>query len=460
MPSGVATFVSDPHYAEEFGKARELLVHTPGRWRVIYHYDGDGIASATCAVRALRRLGHSVQATPLQGVERARMEALLRATRGPVLIVDTGASWLSAYPSHPAPVVVLDHHVYPAHPEALPSHVALVNPLDWGVDGMSELCASTLTWLTTVFVDERNWDNAPWGLSGAIADRQHMGGFRGLNHRLVEEAERRGFLTRRARLGLSGETVLEALEHAIDPYFRGLSGDRGASEKLLAELDIPPGSRLDQLAAPAQDRLATELERRMKVQGVRPEFIAQFRHESYEAPGVGDTEDLAELQNATGRATTPGIGIALGLGDPEALERAQGARASWRTGVLQGLRRLETDGVHDLPHLQWFESPDATLAGTQAGLGITYLLDSHRPVAVFTATSEGVKVSTRGTLWLVSRGLDLARVCRDAAKAAGGEGGGHRVAAGATILEDRREVFLSTAERILSEQLETGPEAA
>jgi single-stranded-DNA-specific exonuclease len=453
MPSGAESFVSDPRYAEEFAKARELLLSTRERWRVVYHYDGDGIASATCAVRALRRLGLPVQATPLQGVERPRMEAILRATRGPVLIVDTGASWLSSYPAHPKPVVVLDHHTYPPHEEPLPPHVALVNPLDWGVDGMSELCAATLTWLATVFLDERNWDNAPWGLSGAIADRQHVGGFHGLNRRLVEDAERRGFLVPRSRIGLSGATVLEAVENAIDPYFRGLSGDRAASERFLRDLGLEPDARLDGLAGPALEKLASELERRMREQGVRPEFIAQFRHESYDAPGVGDTEELSELQNATGRATIPGVGIALGLGDPSALERARTARTAWRQGVLRGLRRLETDGVHDLPHLQWFESPDATLAGTQAGLGITYLLDPHRPVAVFTPSSEGLKISTRGTLWLVSQGLDLARVCRDAAKAAGGEGGGHRVAAGATIHEDRRDIFLSTAERILSEQL-------
>src|SRR5208282_3879626 len=142
------------------------------------------------AVRAFGRLGYPVQATPLLGVERDRVRALLTATKGPVLIADTGASWLDLYPSHPFPVVVLDHHKYPGvpNPPELPPHVAFVNPLDWGVDGMSELCAATLTWLFTVFLDPVNWDNAPWGLSGAIADRQHVGGFKGLNDRLVDEA--------------------------------------------------------------------------------------------------------------------------------------------------------------------------------------------------------------------------------------------------------------------------------
>ena len=175
MPSGPDGLVSDPHYTYEFERARSLLLAHPGRWRVIYHYDGDGIASASSALRALYRLGYPAQATALLGIERGHVSALLDATPGPVLVVDTGSTVLDLFAAHRSPVVVLDHHKYPGAPTPpeLPPHVAFVNPLDWGVDGMNELCAATLTWLYTIFLDPVNWDNAPWGLSGAIADRQH-----------------------------------------------------------------------------------------------------------------------------------------------------------------------------------------------------------------------------------------------------------------------------------------------
>ncbi|MFI5413323.1 MAG: DHH family phosphoesterase, partial [Candidatus Lutacidiplasmatales archaeon] len=195
MPSGPDGLVSDPHYTEEFERARALLLAHPQRWRVIYHYDGDGIASASCALRAFQRLGYPVQATALVGVERDRLAALLKGSPGPVLVVDTGASWLDLFSEHRAPVVILDHHKYPGVPvpPPLPPHVAFVNPLDWGVDGMREMCAATLTWLFTIFLDPMNWDNAPWGLSGSIADRQHVGGFRGLTDVLVQEAGQQPF---------------------------------------------------------------------------------------------------------------------------------------------------------------------------------------------------------------------------------------------------------------------------
>jgi single-stranded-DNA-specific exonuclease len=454
MASGPERFVEAPQYSEEFTRARELLLAHPGRWRVIYHYDGDGIASATSAARALRRLGYGLQVTPLVGVDGRRMKELLRATRGPVWVVDTGASWLDAFADHPYPVVILDHHTYPAPERETPEHVAFVNPLDWGVDGMSELCAATLTWLYTIFLDPKNWDNAAWGLSGAIADRQHVGGFRGLNALLLREAEARGLLAHRPSLGLAGATLGEAVGRSVDPYFRGLSGRKEASEAFLRTLHLDPASSLTSLPPADLDRLALALETRLREQGVRPEFVSAFRQERWSVPAAGeDTNELSELQNACGRAGTPAVGVALGLGDLSSLERARAAREGWREGVLRGLGRLEAGEIEELPHLQWFESPEGSLAGTQAGLGMTYLLDPTRPVAVFSPGESQLRVSTRGTLWLVGQGLDLALVCRESAKLVGGEGGGHRVAAGASIPAGSRDQFLAEANRLVGTQL-------
>jgi RecJ-like exonuclease len=457
MPSGPDGFVADPHYSTEFERARALLFAHPGRWRVIYHYDADGIASASSALRALARLGYPAQATALTGVERERMAALLRASAGPVLVVDTGASWPDLFAAHPHPVIVLDHHKYPGVPQApeLPPHVAFVNPLDWGVDGMSELCAATLTWLYTIFLDPVNWDNAPWGLSGAIGDRQHLGGFRGLTSRLVDEAVRRSLLVERRGLGLFGPSVGAALAASIDPYVRGLSGQRDATELFLTGLSIDPERPVAHLAEPEVEHLVTALKARLLDAGVTPEFREVLDAPRWFVPSLGlDAEELSNLQNATGRAGIPGVGVALALGDPTALERARTAESAWREGILKGLRRIEQHGVESMPFLRWFESPEMTLAGTQAGLAIAYLLPPELPVFVFSPQSEQpTKVSARGTMAQVEHGLDLALACRTAAEAVHGEGGGHRVAAGATIPAPARPAFLDAANRVLADQL-------
>jgi len=457
MPTGPERFVEHPAYETEFTRARALLLAHPGRWRVLYHYDGDGIASASSALRALARLGYPAQATPFVGVERERMAALLKATPGPVLVVDTGASWLDLYAAHGAPVIVLDHHQYPGAPTPpkLPESVAFVNPLDWGVDGMSELCAGTLTWLYTIFLDPVNWDNAPWGLSGGISDRQHVGGFHGLSKTLVDEAARRSLVRPTRGLRLGSGPIGDALTHAIDPFFRGLSGRPDRVIDLLKGLGIDPATPVGALGPDPEKRLTEALRGHLTQQKVRPEFVELLVQDGWWVPSWGvDAQEIANWQNASGRAGTPGIGVAMALGDPSALDRAKAAETAWRKGILEGLLRLEAGGIKDRGSVQWFESPDTTLAGTQAGLAMNYLLDPFRPVVVFTASPGGeTKVSARGTPWLVGQGLDLASACRTAAAAVGGEGGGHRVASGATIATDRRDAFLAEMDRLVGPQL-------
>jgi len=457
MPPGPDGFVREPRYREEFDRARGLVLATPRRWRVIYHYDGDGIAGASALLRAFERLGYPAQATPLTGVERERITQLLASTAGPVLIVDSGASWLDLYGQHPYPVVVLDHHRYPGvpNPPDLPAHVGFVNPLDWGVDGMSELCGATLAWLFTVFLDPVNWDNAPWGLSGAIADRQHVGGFKGLNATLVDEAVRRGVLELRHGMPLFGGTVEEALAESIDPYVRGLSGHPAAAADFLRAVGLAPDRAVASLSPEERAHLSAALKQRLERDGVLADFTGLLDGVRWFSPALRlDAEEVSNRQNATGREGVPEVGVAWSLGDPAAADRAIAAETAWRRGILTGLRRVEEAGVHSGAHLKWFESPEMTLAGTQAGLAMSYLLPPDVPVFVFSDVPNArTKVSSRGLVQQVERGLDLAAVCRAAAAAVGGEGGGHRVASGATIPPGTRDRFLEVADAELGRQL-------
>jgi len=457
MASGPDGLVSDPHYSQEFERARALVLSHPRRWRVIYHYDGDGVAAASAAVRAFDRLGYPSQATSITGVERERISALLSSTPGPVLVTDTGATWLDLFAQHSQPVVILDHHRYPGvpNPPALPSHVAFVNPLNWGVDGMNEMCASTLTWLFTVFLDPLNWDNAVWGLSGAIHDRQHVGGFRGLNAQLVDEAIRRSLVVRKNGVALFGARVADALATSVDPFVAGLSGRPDAVPGFLKNLGIDPAKPPSQLTAEETGRLVAALKQTMLARGVDPDAANVLDQERWLIPSLGlDAEEVSNLQNAAGRAGVPGVGVAYALGDARARDEVHAHESAWRSGILRGLKRIEDDGVNSMEYLRWFESPETPLAGTQAGLAMNYLLPPNLPVFVFSdGGSEPTKVSSRGTLKQVARGLDLSAACRLAAEKVGGEGGGHRVASGATIPAGTRDTFLAHANGVIAGQL-------
>ncbi|MDE1820554.1 MAG: DHH family phosphoesterase [Euryarchaeota archaeon] len=446
--------VADPNASRELRAAADLFASSPGRWRVLYHNDGDGIASASVAALTLSRLGRSWQLSPLLGVEQAGVDRVLRATRGPLLVVDTGSSFLDLFAAHDRPVIVLDHHVPPGVTPTARS-LAFVNPHHWGVDGMTELSASMLTYLFARELLPGAFDLLAFGLSGAIADRMHVGGFQGLNRKLIEEAQARGALTRRSSLNLVGPSLEEALASSLDPYFVGISGRIASARTLLSSLGLPPTAPVGSLGEEEGRRLASALLSQLLTQGARPEFCERLREERIVLPHGGwEANELSRWQNACGREGEPSLGIALALGDPGAHQRARELEARWRGEVLEGLERLEKKGaLHREPHLQWFEAPKPDLAGTIAGLALAYFADPLRPIVALAPKGEAVKVSSRGTLWLTGQGLNLDRACREAAAAVGGEGGGHAVASGATIPRGREADFLREAGRIVEGQI-------
>ncbi len=442
-----------PGALSELERAERLLSSTPGRWRVLYHNDGDGIASASVAARALSRWGRRWQLTALFSLEEGRIRALLARTAGPVLVVDTGESYLELLSLHPQPVIVLDHH-RPLGPPPPREGLVVVNPHHWGVDGMSECSASVLTYLFARRLSEENTDLVAWAFAGAVADRMHVGGFRGLNQSVLARAEAHGLLQRRPTLSLAEGELARSIAGSVDPYYRGLSGNPGAARNFLEGLGEDPRGLLSSLRPEALRRLTSALLLQLIAQGTRPEFCERVREERLLLqPEEEDVGWLSTLQNACGREGRPSLGIALALGDRSARERAKELEQHWRSRVLAELARLERgEGLEAREHLQAFSLDEPALAGPVAGLALAYLLDPDRPVFALARQGDVVKVSARGTPRLTDRGLDLAETCRRAAQAVGGEGGGHRVASGASIPKGEEAAFLREADRLLAGQ--------
>jgi RecJ-like exonuclease len=76
---------------------------------------------------------------------------------------------------------------------------------------------------------------------------------------------------------------------------------------------------------------------------------------------------------------------------------------------------------------------------------------------VVTETGEGeVKVSARTSRSLANRGVNLGEILRVAAEAVGGRGGGHSVAAGATLPREAFKGFLEKVKLMVGESLGKG----
>lgn len=81
-------------------------------------------------------------------------------------------------------------------------------------------------------------------------------------------------------------------------------------------------------------------------------------------------------------------------------------------------------------------------------------ISRRKPILAFAEKNdEEVKVSARGSHFLTGNGLDLSVVMREASRHVGGDGGGHDVAAGATIPAGKQAEFVAEADRLVGEQL-------
>jgi len=433
-------------------RAREgaNLVDGVSRVRVFCHYDPDGTTSASILTRALMRRGKRIHATMAHALDRSSAARLQEETNELLIVSDMGSAQLDLLESLPYPVIVLDHH----KPIRDSDKVTHVNPHFEGVDGAREMCGATTTWLFTLLLDEANWDLAGPAMAGAIGDKQAVGGFVGVNAALFAEAVDRKIVVPERRIALRDLPLGRALAQSIDPYFRGLSGRPKAVEEFLRAAGFDPDATVRQLDAATRRRLGSVLAVRLLEQGAAPEALDALVEDRYWIePDQMYAQDLEAYVNSCDRLGEEGLGMAVCLGDREALAKAEKLLEDYTSRVLGYLVGLETKGLFAKKHIQFFYCDEASLAGSVAGAGMQSFFDQSKPVLGLSVLDGVTKVSARGTRSLIAAGLDLAAALREAAAEVGGNGGGHNIASGATVPKGKEDKFLGLVDESVAKQL-------
>ena len=141
----------------------------------------------------------------------------------------------------------------------------------------------------------------------------------------------------------------------------------------------------------------------------------------------------------------------------EALDLAFGLRKGHRKNLVDSLKIMESIGITQMEHIQFVHVGDMvkdTIVGTVAGMLFgSGRIDDRKPIFALAIADDGIKVSGRGTRELVDAGLDLSEVMRQTTVKLGGAGGGHNIAAGATINPKDVDEFLSLANEIVGRQI-------
>ena len=233
-----------------------------------------------------------------------------------------------------------------------------------------------------------------------------------------------------------------------------MSGNKENIGEFLRSLELDDDTRYRELSSEDTRKLNSALMLRMVDDNIKFRSISNYLRTKYWIPEKRMfVSDITGLVNACGRMGEESTGLGVCFWHEESLARARELRKTYLKRIRDGLQKIENDGVFLKDNLQFFYCDYIGFAGIHAGLGMEYLLDQGRPTIGLTVKDKNTKVSTRGTQWLIGKGLNLAEACRMAADDIGGYGGGHPIAAGATIPKGKEDAFLEKMDDIIGNQM-------
>lgn len=414
----------------------------PARLRVVGDDDTDGATGAHVLATSLRRAGYDVEAV-LQPIHTdADIDLALAGSFDAWLVADAGSAFLPAIERRKKPVLIVDHHTVS---DAKPRHVHELNPRRIGGRRTWGVSASVVAYVFAEALDaKKNVDLAPAAIAGGVSDRQHLGGFHGLLGYCVEVAVARKKLAKTQGLTLDGKTVLDAVAGSIDPYFARFTGDADATKALLKSLEVPPQAAPEALTGGQAKRIATRLDEELARQGALQERAFPLFGDRLRLPGgnVPTVFALTHLLEAVTAAGAHQLAFALLAGQPEAVDEAMIVHRQRQRGLVDEARRLRQH-VQDAGPYRWTETTDAPNTGVYAHILLSSVHGDDKPLLVLASVPHGVKASARGSPRLYLAGIDLSVAVPRAAATAGGSGGGHPGAAGATVPTAGRARFLA-----------------
>jgi RecJ-like exonuclease len=449
---------------------------------IVSHIDADGMCSGSIAYRACRRLDMRPEVEFIKQLDDFVIERLAKEVPEGTLVwfTDLGSGQLDRLRG--IRCVVTDHHVPAVETVdgdlAEGGHFIQTNPHLHGHDGAQEISGSGMTYLVSRELDPKNQDLAVLAIVGAVGDLQHHreGRLIGLNAEIVSEAQSNGIVEVAKDLAFFGrETrpIHKMLQYA-SPAIPGVSGSEMGAMEVMKDADVEPkkGDEWRTWADLEDDdkrRIIARLGEILLVQGHGHKAIWRLVQDVYtfphEEPGM-ETRDAIEfstLLNACGRYGMARVGMEVCLGDRlDAFKEAKRLQGSHRAKLVDGLRTVAAMGVAERRGIQYFHSRDKipdTIVGTVASMAMQAPevdVDPGRPIIALASKRDEkgvVKVSGRGNRDLVEEGLDLAVAMKEAAAAVGGIGGGHNIAAGASIPEGKEEEFLDALDDIVVRQV-------
>ncbi len=453
---------------------------------VVSHIDADGITSGSIAARALERAEKEYRVDFIKQLDEKKIEELKDENPPLVWFTDLGSGMVHLM--HGLNAVITDHHVPSALQPEIPksargnldsffrevqkNEVLQLNPHLFGKDGSTDISGAGVTYLVARELDSRNVDLSAIAIVGAIGDMQDTESLRltGTNRFILAEAKKYGFIDYfiDARFfGRETRPIYKALQYSTDPILPTITGDEKAAIRFLKRLGIPlkreKWRRWVDLTIEERRIILSELVKLILSMSYGYEMAERLIGEVYTLPHeergtpLRDAKEFATLLNACGRYMKADIGFHVCLGDRDKYyKKALSMLNNHRRNLVDGVNLVREIGITKREYLEYFHAGDK-INENIVGIVASMLLSEEKeelPIIAFANSEDGnIKVSVRSPRSLINKGVDFSIIMKEASAKVGGYGGGHNIAAGASIPKGSEEEFLEIVEKMIKKQL-------
>ena len=452
-------------------RAREIadIIKKSKEIHIVSHIDADGITAGSIALKTLERLGKKTSIEFVKQLDGQIIERLKNENHELVWFTDLGSSISNDHQD--LKKIITDHHECPANSDK----IYHLNPHLFDLDGGFEISGAGTTYLVSKAVDKKNMDLSALAIVGACGDLQDRrnGRLVSLNREILEDGIKSGCLESKIDIryfGRETRSLAKLLQFSNDPIIPGITGREQACISFLQEIGIrledkDKNRRWIDLNKSERSVIISNIAQLLLSKGFGYKNAEKILGEVYilkkedEGSELHEAKEFATLLNSTARYGKYEVGIEVCLGDRgKFLEEARNLLLGHRANLVEGLQFAREEGIIKREYLQYFHAGTG-IRDTIVGIVANMLLSSEDiscdiPIVGFADKGDGeVKVSARATEYLVNRGLNLSAALKKTAKLFNGIGGGHSIAAGATIPKGKEKEFLDKLEAEIKTQL-------
>jgi RecJ-like exonuclease len=202
-----------------------------------------------------------------------------------VIFTDMGSGQIETIEKMKSQSIIIDHH-QPIKNKTN-DNVLQINCNHFGINGNYEACGATLTFSVAYALDQENFDLASLAIVGATGDKQYIGGFKGYNQKIINEAIKRGIIIEKTAIKLSSETIFDSLFYSIDPYYSGISGDKTNIDSFLDKIGIDKKTKTDDLTDENLKKIHSYLMLKLIQKGCEKNILDTIIRPRYYSENIG-----------------------------------------------------------------------------------------------------------------------------------------------------------------------------